>query len=59
MSKIDWKTFLNVIVTMFGIGFMSVSLTLIPYTIPFSPILLIGGISLILLGLYNLNGEAK
>jgi hypothetical protein len=59
MRKIDWKTIFNIVITMFGVGITGVSFTLTPYTITLNPILLIGGIGLIILGLYKLSSETK
>lgn len=59
MWKTDLKIILDIIITLFGVGITSISFTLLPYTISLNPILLIGGISLIILGLYKLNGETK
>lgn len=59
MRKIDWKTIFNVVMAMFGIGLTGVSFTLTPYTMTLNPILLIGGLGLIILGLYRLSSETK
>ncbi len=59
MRKIDWKTIFNVVIAMFGIGLIGVSFTLTPYTMTLNPILLIGGICLIISGLYRLSSETK
>lgn len=59
MCKAEFKAIVDMLIAMLGIGIMGVSFTLTPYTIPLNPILLIGGLGLIIIGLYRLSSETK